>query len=276
MALPDGPVNFYHSSAPVFPGPSSDGDKSKGAILTFKAPVDSPSLIHRYDVVARTWTNSSVQVLVPRRYGIDAVTDPHSGLVYLLGGYNTWLLDHMAVYDPHLDTLSSEALSNEKGSDQAQILGLAFYSAAWVPSLDQIIYVGGNSDNFPNKTTATIELYSPEKVQWTSVITTGDVPQSIDSACLVIDEARRQAVLFGGSGQAHDSNQIFFLDLNPESDSVFRWTQGFSTNSLPYNYFLVLDTESVGKVNNTIGEHQAPVIYDIITKQWVDKYNPLA
>ncbi|KAF8941420.1 hypothetical protein BGZ58_009503 [Dissophora ornata] len=282
--LPSGPINFYHSSTSVPPRSTVPSDTTEnmamGTILTFKAPVDSSSLINRYDIATRTWANSSVQVLVPRRYGIDAVTNPSSGLVYLLGGYNTWLLDKMAIYDPYSDSLASEPLSEEQGSEKAQVWGLDYYSAAWVSSLQRVIYIGGTSDTYPNKTKASIELYSPAEDKWISVETKGDVPQDTDGACLAIDEIGGQAILFGGSGQLHDSNQIFFLNLDPASDAIYTWKQGQLANQsrrsmacAAYGRFFVAWG---GKVNNAVGNYQTPVVYDLSKSQWVGRYDPIS
>ncbi|KAI1315933.1 hypothetical protein EDD11_000183 [Mortierella claussenii] len=254
--------------------------EEKGGILTFKATVDAPNLINRYDIVSNFWTlsPSTIKVLVPRRYGIEAVTDPRSGLVYLLGGYHSWLLDSMAVYNPYMDVMATKPLVQEPGHQEAEVAGLAFFSAAWVPNLSSVLYMGGKSDLYPDRTTAKVALYSPQEDRWTSVITTGDVPQDMDGACLAIDVVRRQAILFGGSGHFQDSNQISFLNLNTTSHTAFCWRRGRHAQQSRRNmacaaqgrFFVVWG----GKVNNTIGDFQSPMVYDLIKDQWVDRYDP--
>ncbi|KAF9918139.1 hypothetical protein BX616_010153 [Lobosporangium transversale] len=307
--LRPGPKNFYHTCTGVPPesvlpqnrtlyvprnlswmllrqadmnSSSSFSNLDEGSILTFKATATDPanSLVNRYKLSTARWTSSNVKVLVPRRYGIEAVMDPRSGLVYLLGGYNTWRLDSMTVYDPYSDTLASVPLSTQQGSQEAQVLGLTFFSAAWVTSLQQILYFGGTNDLSPNRSAANIALYSPTENRWTSVTTQGDVPQDIYGACHTIDVLRNRAILFGGSGHGnppHDSNQIFFLDLNPTSKSMFTWRQGQPASQTRRNMACTAYKQFFiawgGKVNGTVGgskEHLYPIVYDLTKDIWVD------
>ncbi|KAF8942788.1 hypothetical protein BGZ52_012246, partial [Haplosporangium bisporale] len=93
-------------------------------------------LSYLYSATTNTWVQSRLKVSHDGLQGVNAVTDPNTGLAYLAAGY-MGARDTMDVYNFGADSMSSRALPST--IFQAR----SYYGNVWSKKRNSILYFGG-------------------------------------------------------------------------------------------------------------------------------------
>lgn len=123
--LADGPQQF------LFPSTWSKDEKT---LATFH--VAKGVLSYLYSATTNTWVQSRLKVSHGDLQGVNAVTDPNTGLAYLAAGYMA-VRNTMDVYNFGSDSMSSGALP------PTIFQARSYYGNVWSKKRNSILYFGG-------------------------------------------------------------------------------------------------------------------------------------
>ncbi|KAG0057037.1 hypothetical protein BGZ83_002275 [Gryganskiella cystojenkinii] len=248
---------------------------SKGSILAIGGMINQgliPTFFSTYDVNSRQWNNLT-SVKPPYNYleGHATVTDPNTGLVYIIGGYGTNAFNTLSVYDPKGTSMVSQQSSPSSTS-------LTDVAAVWSSSRNTILTFGGSRAPpaaVQGLGTSDLNEYDPNSKQWKTMSTSGDVPSARLDHCMASSEDGSKVVLFGGTV---DGN-TYFSDIYVLDVASGKWKQGQSA-SVPrtrmacafHSYqFVAWGGSSAG--SRTTMLNNVPIVYSLNQGKWVDNYN---
>ncbi|KAK3812443.1 MAG: hypothetical protein J3R72DRAFT_498684 [Linnemannia gamsii] len=144
----------------------------------------TPNIVVNYSIQADTWTQPLNRNLGISGYGIYAVTDPTTGLVYIPGAGNTYSI--AAVYN------FATGITSYAPSSQPLVTGSSYYSVVWSEYRGTFIYFSGNSTANP------FFEFRPSTGQWSALVTAGSIPPFKLRSCLMAAYNGTKIILFGG------------------------------------------------------------------------------
>ncbi|KAF9308857.1 hypothetical protein BG003_010504 [Podila horticola] len=184
------------------------------------------------DVGTRTWITNATKVVAPKRNsGLVAIGNPIDGKIYTRGGYQSDLCNTMDVYDPKTDTLQPipipqpPAGGGDISTGGVGVLPSQWYGAVWSNRRSSILYFGGRLGTSVAYAPAVIYEYIPATNTWTFLSTTGSGPGGREDACMAIDEANDNIVVYGGQITDGLLGDIYVLNLN-----TLVWKRGPSSS----------------------------------------------
>ncbi|KAF9346862.1 hypothetical protein BGX34_003557 [Mortierella sp. NVP85] len=225
-----------------------------------------------YDVGTESWQMLST-VKAPYTYleGHSAVSDPHTGLVYIVGGYGNSTYNLLSVYDPKTKALVSQASATAATS-------LTDIGAVWLNSRNTILTFGGTraTPAVPQGLgSAELNEYDPSSKTWSTMSTSGDVPPARLDHCMVATEDGSKVVVFGGTPGGDDFfNTIYILDVKSG-----KWKQGESAvvsrtrMACALHSFQFIAWGGSSGSSRTTMLNNLPVVYNLNSNKWTDSYN---
>ncbi|KAF9934331.1 hypothetical protein FBU30_002470 [Linnemannia zychae] len=252
------------------------GGSSKGYLLTIGGNPATPGAFwSAYDFDSGTWKN--IPTPIPGNYtgleGHAAVSDPDTGLVYLVGGfYNSTTENYLTVFDPKTATV----VSTQSATDANNKTDVA---AVWSSRRKTVLTFGGSRavNEVSGLDLTNLQEYDPSSSIWKTMSTTGTIPTRRLDSCVAASEDGSKVILFGGSLDA-----VTFFDTIYILDVVSGvWTQGTSAQAyrtrmacgFMAGQFVVFGG-SKGANRATTMHDNVPLIYDIEHNVWLNSYDP--
>jgi N-acetylneuraminic acid mutarotase len=173
-----------------------------------------------YQPTTRTWQSlSAVGASQPgRRGGHSAVWDPSNGRLLMFGGSSVeGATNELWSYLPRTATWTRYAGGWDRAA-RSTGFGLGWlapaprqgHSAAWDDGSGELLVFGGHAaDRFFDDLWA----YSPRTQTWRPIATQGETPSARSRAGAAWDEEHRQLYLFGGSGVAGYTDELWRFDV---------------------------------------------------------------
>ncbi|KAK3839625.1 MAG: hypothetical protein J3R72DRAFT_178066 [Linnemannia gamsii] len=184
--LKDGQYTSHLTLAPISAGTNGG---SKGSILSIGGmPTPGggvPIFLTMYDINSAAWTPlNGVKSQYPALEGHAAISDPNTGLIYLLGGYNgttaaNFIYNSLTVFDPKSRMMVSQQSGTAANS-------LTDVGAVWLPGRNTILTFGGSRAP-PAGTNAVgndVMEYDVASKTWKKMETSGDVPPARLDHCM--------------------------------------------------------------------------------------------
>ncbi|KAF8928249.1 hypothetical protein BGZ58_009792 [Dissophora ornata] len=266
--LPGGQSAAHLALAPIS---STANGGAKGSLMAIGG-MGAPSFFSFYDVSAGSWSNMTT-VKPPYTYleGQAAVSDPNTGLVYIVGGYGNNTYNQLSVYDPNARSMVSQAAATAATS-------LTDVGAVWVSSRNTVLTFGGSRAPPANTSglgTGDLNEYDPSTKTWKVMSTSGDIPPARLDHCMAASADGSKVVLFGGTVDGNTFfSTIYILDV-----SSGKWKQGQSAPTTRtrmacafHSYQFVAWGGSSGSSRTTILSN-SPVTYNLNQNTWTDNYN---
>ncbi|KAF8932540.1 hypothetical protein EDD21DRAFT_362729 [Dissophora ornata] len=251
----------------IYPSVFSADQKS---MITFHLP--GTPFAYRYSVTSGQWSASSLNVAYGAYQGVNAVTDPDTGLVYLAGSYTDPSRNSMDIYSFATDTIVSNALPNASVVFAAR----SYYSNVWTRKRNSILYFGGYNSTLqqiPNGNVIT--EFVPSSQQWSTMTTTGTGPSMRADHCMASNDDGSVMIIYGGRLLNNTfSGEIFMFDTVKQV-----WTQGNSGPVRIYTACTIAGDQFLawGGVDSTSNIAAATIlIYNITGGNWATQYVPPA
>ncbi|KAG0016029.1 hypothetical protein BGZ80_009479, partial [Entomortierella chlamydospora] len=143
----------------IFPAVFSADQKT---MITFHS---GTIFAERYSVDQDTWTPSQLVVNGGGNQGINAVTDPNTGLVYLAGGYSDPYRQSMDTYSFVNDALVQAALP----AATTALPNRAYYTNIWTSKRNSILYFGGYNSTLGQISSNSITEFVPSTNTWNTL-----------------------------------------------------------------------------------------------------------
>ncbi|KAF9916891.1 hypothetical protein BX616_002504 [Lobosporangium transversale] len=254
-SLPNGPINAETPSAI-----SSDGQSwfivsgGTGYTLNFGTQKWSPmfsdgNIGNAYNRLVGSW-------------GLSAVTDPITGLIYVPGGYIE-SSNINSMLQVNLATSSFERVP----MDPTYSIN-PFYSAAWSRTGNMLLLLD---------TDGNLQSYIPSK-GWNTEVQKGQIPSRRSSACLLSFNDGAKMVYFGGYSREFSNtlSDIHILDV-----ATMTWTSGPSiieanrrsgaACAVSNGQFIAWGGVQITATNDSFAPMN-PVIFNLKTNTWVSRY----
>ncbi|KAF9425349.1 hypothetical protein BGZ94_007601 [Podila epigama] len=243
----------------------------KGSILA-TGGMEASNFFSIYDINSNVWT--PVTGLKPPYADLEghaAVTDPETGIVYLVGGYNgTTIFNILTAYNPVTKTI----VSQEPGTLASSLIDTG---AVWSIKRKTILTFGGSRAN-PSSPKAIdspfINEYNPVSKTWTVMTTSGDSPPSRLDHCMATNTDGSKVVVFGGTDGDNFFDDIYILDVDKAT-----WKKGTPAAQTRtrlacaiHSAQLIAWGGSSGSNRNTMHDN-LPIIYNINKDKWVNNYD---
>ncbi|KAG0286258.1 hypothetical protein BGZ97_007507, partial [Linnemannia gamsii] len=272
-----GPVLSHHTLVAVKPEHGAGfGGAAQGYLLSIGGNPATPGAFWTaYDFQAGSW--KAIPTPLPGNYtgleGHAAVSDPDTGLVYIVGGfYGNTTENLLTVYDPKTATI----VSSQAATDASNRTDVA---AVWSSKRKTVLTFGG-SRAIPAVSgfdLTNLYEYDPSARIWKTMATTGNIPTRRLDSCAAASEDGSKVVLFGGS---LDSNTFF--DTIYVLDVVSGvWKQGASASAYRTRMAcgfmagqFVAFGGSKGSNRETTMHDNVPIIYDLDLDVWSTGYDP--
>lgn len=176
LTLPDGIATSRHGMAAIAPKFSAGlGTSTQGYLLLAGSSNNiTAAFWNAYDIQQKKWSPVTVTPKAPltaantypHLQGQSVVTDPGTGLVYVVGGFWNTTYNRLMIMDPSTSTLLHFETANSTAS-------LSSESAVWSTAKNTILVFGGSLAP-PNVATgfslATVQEYNPATSAWTSLV----------------------------------------------------------------------------------------------------------
>ncbi|KAG0359888.1 hypothetical protein BGZ54_009791 [Gamsiella multidivaricata] len=214
--------------------------------------------------------------------GVNAMTDPNTGLVYLAGGYTSSDHNSMNVYNFVTDTISGSALP------PTVLLNRLFYANVWSQKRKSILCFGGyNSSKGVIPDLNTVTEFVPSTSVWSTLVpvavffilcqaTSGIAPAMRADHCMASNDDGSLMVIYGGrlSDLTTFSGEVFIFDTVSQT-----WRQGLTGTPRVYAACTIAGNQLLvwGGQNSTDLVAPAPIlIYDLNNNAWITQYTPPA
>ncbi|KAG0023235.1 hypothetical protein BGZ81_008193 [Podila clonocystis] len=248
----------------------------KGSLLAIGG-YGAPTFFSAYDIGTNTWANiSGVRNPYRELEGHAAVTDPSSGLVYIVGGFTntsngTNTYNSLAVYNPGTKSMVSQQAAASLATSLSDV------GAVWSTKRNTMLTFGGSLANPTNPAAVSpgvVNEYDPNSKSWSVMVTSGDVPSARLDHCMVATEDGSKIVIFGGTDGATYYNDIYILDVEKA-----KWKRGADSGTsrtrmacgLHSAQFIAWGGSSGSNRNTIFGN--TPIIYNLNSDKWVDSYD---
>ncbi|KAF9351254.1 hypothetical protein BGX26_010710, partial [Mortierella sp. AD094] len=179
MNLKNGQSTAHLALAPIS---SASNGGVKGSLMAIGG-MGTPTFYSSFDINTGSWTNlTTVKAPYVSLEGQSAVSDPNTGLIYIIGGVgiNNTVYNQLTVYDPKARNTVSQKTSPAASS-------LIDLGAVWSTSRNTIVTFGGTRAPPADPTglgTGDLNEYDPTSGTWKIMSTTGDVPPSRLDHCM--------------------------------------------------------------------------------------------
>ncbi|KAF9976430.1 hypothetical protein BGZ65_007849 [Modicella reniformis] len=266
--LPDGQVTTHLALAPI--SAASNGG-IKGSLLSIGG-IDAASFFSSYDVNAGAWQAwSSVKNPFTYLEGHAAVSDPNTGLIYIIGGNGNSTYNQLTVYDPKSKTTVSQASATAATS-------LTDAGAVWLSERNTILTFGGSRAQpaaVEGLGDENLMEFDPSSKTWKTMTTSGDVPPARVDHCMAASDDGSTVVVFGGGANSNDFfNTIYILDVKSG-----KWKQGQAA-PVPrtrmacafHSYQFIAWGGSSGTPRSTMLDN-LPIVYNLNSNKWTDNYD---
>ncbi|KAF9124569.1 hypothetical protein BGW39_008107 [Mortierella sp. 14UC] len=197
--LPDGPKQS------IFPAAFSSDDQTM-----FVFHLDKTNSPWQYSVRTNTWAAANITFENMGWQGLNVVTDPRTGLMYIPGGYNNAnalvsspTLSLMETFDPITLSINHSPLPIPN-----QVFPVRwYYQNVWSSTKNLILYFGGNyrqgevpfSPGLENIVTA----FEPSSLSWFTFVTPGLTPEMRADHCMAANEDGTKVVLWDFEAPAY-------------------------------------------------------------------------
>ncbi|KAF9576160.1 hypothetical protein EC968_010283 [Mortierella alpina] len=267
--LKDGQSTSHLALASV--SAAASGGRSTAGTIIAMGGINNPPFFNSYELSSGTWNNiAGLKPPYATLEGHAAVTDPNTGLVYMIGGNSTNAFNQISVYDP-----KSQAMVSQHSATAAT--SLTDVGAVWSTARNSILMFGGS--RAPPADTkglggADLNEYDPTSKTWKTMSTSGDVPPARLDHCMAASEDGSTIVLFGGSDGSTYFDSIYILDV-----SSGKWKQGQSAPvtrtrmacGFHSHQFVAWGGSSGG--SRTTMLNNLPIIYNLNDDKWTDEYS---
>ncbi|KAF9146275.1 hypothetical protein BGX30_002531 [Mortierella sp. GBA39] len=236
----------------------------------------------QYDVKTNTWsvTNYTFNNMVVQ--GINVVTDPNTGLMYLPGGYSSMNYDNTTRTFTKLDTFDPLTLSVRQTDmpTSTEVFPVRwYYGNVWSQAKNAVLYFGGNNPNSmssPQTVENVVTAFAPATMSFFTWNAGGTAPQMRVDHCMAANEDGSKVLIYGGRLRTNTvSNEVFVLDVMGQM-----WTQGVSSNQTRmYTACTVAGDQLLIWGGTSAGGVLAPaemLIYDYVKRIWTTQYTPPA
>ncbi|KAG0012259.1 hypothetical protein BGZ80_000094 [Entomortierella chlamydospora] len=251
---------------------SASNGGAKGSLMAIGG-MESPAFYSMFDIDAGTWTNLTIKAPYVSLEGQSAVSDPNTGLIYILGGVgiNNTVYNQLTVYDPK----AKNTVSQQTSSAAASIID---QGAVWSTTRNTIITFGGTRAPPADPKglgTGDLNEYDPSSKSWKIMSTTGDIPPSRLDHCMAASSDGSKIVVFGGTaGDSTYFNTIYILDVKSG-----KWKQGQSAPvartrmSCAFHSYQFIAWGGSSGANRATMLNNLPVVYNLNKNSWTDNYN---
>ncbi|KAF9985715.1 hypothetical protein BGZ75_002643 [Mortierella antarctica] len=250
---------------------AASGGRSTAGIIIAMGGINNPPFFNSYELSSGAWNNiAGLRPPYPTLEGHAAVSDPNTGLVYMIGGNSTNAFNQVSVYDP-----KSQAMVSQHSATVAT--SLTDVGAVWSTARNTILTFGGS--RAPPADTkglggADLDEYDPTSKTWKTMSTSGDIPPARLDHCMVASEDGSTIVLFGGSDGNTYFDSIYILDV-----SSGKWKKGQSAPvtrtrmacGFHSHQFVAWGGSSGG--SRTTMLNNLPIIYNLNDDKWTDEYS---
>ncbi|KAF9181110.1 hypothetical protein BGZ51_005663 [Haplosporangium sp. Z 767] len=269
--LKDGQSTSHLALSPIDAASNGGSQGSLLAIGGMGSPA-LPAFFSQFDISAGSWSNlTSVKSPYPHLEGHAAVSDPNTGLVYLIGGSgdnNAYNL--LTVYDPKSRSMVSHQPATAANS-------ITDATAVWSSVRNTILTFGGT--RAPPAAVkgmggdGVLSEYDPSTKEWKTMATTGDIPPARLDHCMAASEDGSKIVVFGGSDANEYFDTIYILDVKSA-----KWKQGLSAPVARtrmacafHSYQFIAWGGSSGSSRSTMLSN-IPSIYSLNQNKWTQNY----
>ncbi|KAG0206989.1 hypothetical protein BGX33_007073 [Mortierella sp. NVP41] len=276
--LTPGNTISHHTIVAVKPEHSGGlGSSSKGYLLSIGGNGASvENFWSTYDFQRGTWQN--FVAALPTNYtgleGHAAVSDPNTGLVYIIGGYfGNATANYLTVFDPTAGRIVSSEAATE-ANNRTDV------AAVWSTRRKTVLTFGGSKvvgSAVSGFDVTKVDEYDPSAKLWKSWVTTGNIPTRRLDSCAAASDDGSKVVLFGGSLDSTTFfDTIYVLDV-----ATGVWTQGQSAPAYRTRMacgfhaaqFIVWGGSRGSNRETTMHDNQ-PIVYDIDLNIWSTGYDP--
>ncbi|KAF9920662.1 Multiple epidermal growth factor-like domains protein 8 [Linnemannia zychae] len=260
--LPPGPAQS------IFPAVFTKDQKT---LVVFHIP--GTSSVYKYSLDAGGWSASSMSFPQSGWQGVNAVTDPSTGLVYLAGGYTISNRTRMDIYSPTTDTATQQALPDPMTTFGARW----YYTNVWSAQRKSILYFGGyNVTSQPGPARNVVSEYVPSTGSWGTMSTSGTPPSMRADHCMTANDDGTKVVVYGGrpADGGPFSGEVFILDT-----VTGLWTQGATGQPRLYAVCAIAGDQLLVWGGTSSPDVVAPspvLVYNIGTNTWMSDYTPPA
>ncbi|KAF9995090.1 hypothetical protein BGZ65_009286 [Modicella reniformis] len=259
--LADGPVQQ------LFPAVFSADEQT---MITFHS---GSVFAMKYSVATNSWYTSMIQAPYAKLEGVNAVTDPDTGMVYLAAGY-TSMRTAMSIYSFTTDSMGT--VENPLPDAEMMFQARAYYQNVWSKKRNSILYFGGYNARLLTLPTANvITEYVPATGVWQTLMASGTPPQMRADHCMASNDNGTLVIIYGG--RISGSNVSFTGDLYIFDTVSQTWRTGkagpprcYMACTIAGNQFVAWGgiDETENNVNNDV------LIYNIDNDAWVSMYTP--
>ncbi|KAG0057892.1 hypothetical protein BGZ89_001766 [Linnemannia elongata] len=241
-----------------------------------------------YNIQTQQWTPITTPTApYPGLEGPTAVSDPNTGLVYVIGGF--WNLDgtlattlkitnFMTVIDP-TQSIGTRIVSQTPATGLNNLTGAV---AVWSTMRRSVLVFGGSRAvalaDIAGLQMTSIDEYDPVRGTWGTMLTSGpSLPGGRADACAVASEDGSKIVVFGGElNVASFLSSIYVLDVATQI-----WKRGpdvptpRSQAACAYHDGQFIVFGGTASQNMSVDMHTTqPLVFDVQTLLWVLQFTP--
>ncbi|KAF9916893.1 hypothetical protein BX616_002506 [Lobosporangium transversale] len=261
----------WNASSPVY-RPLADGPYGLSIPSALSADGENWFLLvnstgHVYNMRTGSWDTifASVRIGTELAFGIAAVTDPNTGIIYIPNG-------HEEVHPFKQWSMLTVDVKAKKFDNVPMMQGLnrtGLYAVAWSNVRGEFILTGGFAPG--------IFAYSP-KNGWSALNVSGSIPSHRHSQCLVPAYGGKKLIMFGGHSSAMGLtlNDLHILDVAsltwtaaPSIDALNRRQE--SACAVSGDYLIVWGGRNTGTVEDFMAS-KTPLIFNMKTNKWTSTY----
>ncbi|KAF9920663.1 hypothetical protein FBU30_009480 [Linnemannia zychae] len=237
--------------------------------------------VAQYNVLKNEWEPSGASFTYNGNPGVNVVTDPTTGYIYITGGYSDGSLNNVDVYHPSRPGNVTQIPFPVTGFVARWYLGNVYCKTR-----KSILYFGG----YTLKTELISEANVVTQLDLTSKqfstlnarpVPGGSAPAIRADHCLAISEDGSKLVVYGGRTSFTNpglTGDLYILDTN-----TLEWTQGATGEARSYTACTIAGNQLIvwgGKTASPAQGAPEPIttqallIYDMNRNQWVTNYTP--
>jgi hypothetical protein len=215
-----------------------------------------------YSVGNASWTSATITDSLSGN-GVQAVTDPTTGLVYFPGG-GPANYSAMMVYNP------TTGMITDAPSSYPIVNGTPYYSFTWNSQRNKFIYFTGKADAINP-----FYEFTPSTGQWSQMVTNGTTPLPQFRSCLVSAKNGSKMILFGGDNGFLSSSSLYILDV-----PTMTWSMATNASeersgmacSVSGDRFVVWGGFKALNLTSRIGVSAVPLVYNLANQTWTTTY----